>query len=188
MLYAIDDDDRLVEFDSAFRSFAIAGGAPQLPEQWLGRSLWEATASSEINMVFRSLVGRARLGQAVSVPTRCDAPPLERHVKIDIALRDDGLLTFTSRVTRARFTLGAAAQHPPRQVHDRLRMCAWCFRIEEHDGWYGAEHVVAEHGLLMGGPIPDVTHGICPDCLGPQLDEADSWSLPSPLLRSIAPS
>jgi hypothetical protein len=71
-------------------------------------------------------------------------------------------------------------------AHTLLRMCAWCFRVED-DGWHGAEHVVAERGLLLGAPLPDVTHGICPDCLAPQLEEADSCILPSPLFRTSSP-
>jgi hypothetical protein len=185
MVYVIDGDDRLEGFDAAFRYFALANGAPDLAEQWVGRSLWQASASSEINMVFRSLVGRARQGRPVSVPTRCDTPHLERFIQMDIAASAGGRVAFRSSVTRARFKRTEAGE-PAGPAHDSLRMCAWCFRIED-DGWHGAEHVVAERGLLLGAPLPDVTHGICPDCLAPQLDEADSSILPSPLFRISSP-
>ena len=187
MIYLIDGDDRLESFDHAFRYFAVANGAPDLPEQWVGRSLWASTASSEINMVFRSLVGRARQGRPVSVPSRCDTPHLERFIQMDIAASGGGRVAIRSSVTRARFK-PAVAEDPPAVLAARepLRMCAWCFRIED-GGWHGAERVVADRGLLLGTALPDVTHGICPDCLGPQLEEADSSSLPSPLLRTSSP-
>jgi hypothetical protein len=156
IVYAIDSHDRLTAFDPAFRSFAAASGAAGLPDEWLGRSLWESTASSEINMVIRSLVGRARQGQLVSVPTRCDSPHVERFVQMEIAARPDGEVRFTLTVTRARFT-GELADA-------RLHVCRWCFRA-----------------------VPGVTHGTCPDCLVPQLDEADSSILPSPFVRISSP-
>ena len=121
IVYVIDSRDRLTAFDPAFRAFAEASGAPGLPEQWLRRSLWESTGSSEINMVIRSLVGRARQGQAVTVPTRCDSPHLERFVALEIAAAGDGAVTFTATVTRARLTHAA----PDHLTH----MCAACFRV-----------------------------------------------------------
>ena len=116
----IDSHDRLAAFDPAFRAFAGASRAAGLPDEWLGRSLWESTARAEINLVFRSLVARARQGQPVNVPTRCDAPHLERFVLMQIAADAGGEVTFTSTVTRARFT-GELADA-------RLHVCRWCFR------------------------------------------------------------
>jgi hypothetical protein len=162
MVYRIDKHDRLIGFDFAFRAFAIATGAPELPEQWVGRPIWQSSERSELNMVFRALVARARGGQHVVVPTRCDTPHLMRRIEMTIDAAGDGEVTFTSRVTSARFksepTLPAAP--PPQEL---LRMCAWCFQIET-DGWHGAEHVVAQRGLLLGEIPPDITHGICPTC------------------------
>ena len=145
MLYVIDPDDRLVAFDSAFRAFAVASGVPALPEEWLGRSLWEAGASPEIDMVFRSLVARARQGLPVSVPTRCDSLRVERFVQMEITAAADGRVAFSSKLTRMRAKEGTTPATP-------LRACAWCFREA------------------------------CP-----QLDEADSCSLPSPFEITSSP-
>jgi hypothetical protein len=161
VLYRIDNDDRLAGYDPAFRHFATANGAPDLPEQWLGRSLWDATGSSEINMVFRSLIGRARQGCQVRVPSRCDTPSLTRFIEIEIVADAQGHVAFTSRLTRARFKRELAAEAST--AHEPLRMCASCFRVEA-GGWHDAEQVVAERGLLLGDVVPDVTHGTCPDC------------------------
>jgi hypothetical protein len=168
MVYRIDKHDRLVGFDYAFRAFATATGAPGLPEQWLGRAIWESSDRSEINMVFRALVARARGGRHVAVPTRCDTPHLMRRIEMTIEGGDDGEVTLTSQVTAARFKHDAP--DPVAYTQELLRMCAWCFQIET-DGWHGAEHVVAERGLLLGDVPPDITHGICPTCVAERLDE-----------------
>jgi hypothetical protein len=167
MVHTIDAHDRLIGFDPAFRAYAAANGAADLPEQWLGRSIWEASASSQVNMVFRSLVERARAGTAVRVPARCDSPSLLGFVEISLAAGPDGEVTFTSQLTGARFANSSKATNrfitviDPDQV---LRMCAWCFRVDD-DGWRGIEDIVNEQGLLLRDEAPEVTHGICPDCM-----------------------
>ena len=174
MVHRIDADDRLIAFDAASRAFAAANGAADLPEQWLGRPLWEATASSQVNMVFRSLVERARRGTPVTVPARCDSPSLLAFVEISVTGGPDGEVTFDSRLTGARFA--DAEKRTNRFItvidaSDVLRICAWCFRVDG-DGWRGIEDVVTEQGLLLRDQMPGVTHGICPDCMTAQMAEA----------------
>jgi hypothetical protein len=167
MVHRIDAHDRLIDFDAASHAFAAANGVPDLPEQWLGRSLWETSESSQVNMVFRALVERARGGIPVRVPARCDSPSLLGFVEIALTADPDGVVTFTSQLTGARFANSRKATNRfitvlnPDEV---LRMCAWCFRVNG-DGWRGIEDVVAERGLLLRDEVPEVTHGICPDCL-----------------------
>ena len=140
---------------------------PGLPEQWLGRSLWETSESSQVNMVFRALVERARSGAPVRVPARNDSPSLLGFVEISLAAGPDGEVAFTSQLTGARFANSRKATNRFITVlnpDDVLQVCAWCFRVNG-DGWRGIEDIVAERGLLLGDEVPEVTHGICPDCL-----------------------
>jgi hypothetical protein len=173
VLHRIDAHDRLIAFDTPFRLFATANGAPELPEQWLGRSLWEVSTSSQVNMVFRSLVERARSGIDVRVPSRCDSPSLLRFVDIALTAGPAGDVTFVSTLTGARFATAAKRTNRFNTVtnpDDVLRVCAWCFRVDD-DGWRGIEEIVAEQGLLLRDKAPDVTHGICPDCMSERLQE-----------------
>jgi hypothetical protein len=176
MVYRIDVHDRLTGFDAAFRAFAAANGAPDLPEQWLGRSLWEASGSSQVNMVFRSLVERARGGARVAVPTRCDTPSLLCFVEMTLTGGPDGDVTFDATMTGARFPDAAKRTNRFNTVtnpDDVLRVCAWCFRVDG-DGWRGIEDVVAERALLTSDTLPDVTHGICPDCMRERMSEVST--------------
>jgi hypothetical protein len=178
MVYRIDAHDRLIAFDEPFRNYAVANGAPDLPEQWIGRSLWEASGSSQINMVFRSLVERARGGAAVSVPTRADTPSLLQFVEMSLTAGPDGEVAFSATLTGARFPDAAKRTNRFNTVvnpDDVVRLCAWCFRVDgERDGWRGVEEIVAERALLLGDEVPDVTHGICPDCLRERMNEVSA--------------
>jgi hypothetical protein len=149
MVYVIDSHDRLTAFDPAFRAFAAANGAPGLPDEWLGRTIWKAGASTEINMVIGSLVCRARRGQAVSVRTRCDSPLLERFVQMELAAGPDGAVTFTSTAIRARLK-----QPGPGQV---LRMCPGCFRVGDDSHCCGQTALQLEEADSSTLPSPFVS-------------------------------
>ena len=167
MVYRIDAHDRLAGYDAAFAAFAASTGVPDLPEQWIGRSIWECSSSSQMNMVYRALVERARAGTAVKVPLRSDSPSLLRFVELTLSAQSDGEVTFRSTLTGARFADAREQTNRFITVADpdeALRVCAWCFRVDS-EGWRGIEEVVAEQGLLLRDQSPEVTHGICPDCL-----------------------
>lgn len=168
MIYRIDSEDRLTYADGAFNRFADATGVPDLPAEWLGKSLWACIGDDELRAVFVALVARARSGRTVTFSTRCDSPSLQRMVEMEIAPCGDGGVEF-------RCTLGEAAQTTPlgSSCCDLLRVCAWCYRARCGDVWRDIETVVADRQMLEHPDMPIITHGICDDCLaeaGAELD------------------
>lgn len=165
MVHRIDSQDRLIEFDAAFRCFADANGVPELAEHALGRPLWDFMDSDDAGDLFRGLVARARAGHPATVETRCDSPHVTRFVEMTISANVVGEVQFTSRLTAARYR-----DVPEVEVGEPelLRLCAWCFRAER-DGWRDIEAVVEADGLLQRATKPVVSHGICPSCLNDRL-------------------
>lgn len=159
MIYRIDSNDDLVYADGAFHRFADAAGVPNLPLEWLGKSLWACIADDELRAVFMALVARARTGRTVAFNTRCDSPSLHRHVAMEIGPAPDGGVEFRCRLGSAEL---AAPDRPT--TRELLRLCAWCYRAD-HDGWRDIEDVVATERLLERTTMPIVTHGICDACL-----------------------
>jgi hypothetical protein len=44
-------------------------------------------------------------------------------------------------------------------------MCSWCSRFRlVGDHWVEAETAVDALGIFQTSTVPDVTHGMCPDC------------------------
>jgi hypothetical protein len=178
MIHCIDRHDRLFAFDVAFRRAAVANGVPDLPSQALGRSLWSQFDSTALVDIYRALVARARTGKVVTVETRCDSAHLVRYVEIRIGSLSGGGVGFRSRLVAARLRLGdgerPAGEPDPA---DLLRLCAWCFRGEHGGGWQGIEEIVASQGLLKREHPPQITHGICDDCLAARVDELHASSV-----------
>ncbi len=49
-----------------------------------------------------------------------------------------------------------------------IRACAWCSRIDigiDVELWVDVEVATAQLGLMEGGPMPRMSHGICESCL-----------------------
>jgi hypothetical protein len=45
-----------------------------------------------------------------------------------------------------------------------LRMCSWCSRIQCDETWLSVEEAINYLGLFGTPHLPQITHGICPDC------------------------
>ena len=159
MVYRIDANDRLVYADGAFRRFAAAAGVPDLPDRWIGQSLWRCIDDDELRAVFVALVGRARAGHPLTVNTRCDSPNVARAIAMEISSTGDGGVEFRCGLAETRIV--AAPEPSSREL---LRVCAWCYRAD-YDGWRGIEEVVATEHLLERATVPIITHGICDACL-----------------------
>ncbi len=167
MVYRIDSNDKLVYVDGAFRRFAEAAGVPELPDRWLGQSLWRCIGDDDLRSVFVALVGRARAGNGVTIHTRCDSPNVARSVVMEIAPTGAGGIEFRCHLSDSR--LRSAPEPSSREL---LRVCAWCWRANYH-GWRGIEEVVETEGLLTRAAVPVVTHGICDACLKETAAELD---------------
>ncbi|MCF7761541.1 MAG: hypothetical protein K9M98_13665 [Cephaloticoccus sp.] len=178
LIYHIDKDDRLCDFNAGWSEFARANdGESVMPECVLGRSLWDFVGDAHVTQIYRQLVGRARAGHGVEFQYRCDAPDKRRLFKMTITANAEGVVQFSSRLlweqVRMRVALLDARQ--PRD-HHWMRSCSWCQKIKlESDRWEPVEVAVLQLNLLAGDSLPQLTHGICPDC---KADMLGKFSLP----------
>jgi hypothetical protein len=66
-------------------------------------------------------------------------------------------------------------------------MCSWCKRVRQEGRWLDLEEGVQELELLSRGPLPEISHGMCPACIeayypvaGMPVDEGEPESPPKP--------
>lgn len=164
LVYRIDSDDRIVYTNAAFAGFADSNGAAGLAEVVLGRSLLEFVEGIETRMIWRMLLDRARGGQSLAVPFRCDAPDERRILRMTLSARPDGHVEFISSMLGSRRRQPVpfyAAVSAPRSG-ELVTVCSWCCRVQA-DGWVEPEIGVMRLGLLTLDP-PPISHGICEDC------------------------
>ncbi len=163
-VYWLDADDRVEWVNDRWRAFADENDAPDLPGRVVGTSLWPYLAGNEITLIYRTLLARVRAGRTLRVPYRCDAPRRIRELELELAPRGAGGITCTTRVLaeRDRTPMLLIDAHA-RRGEELLTMCSWCKRVHL-DEWVEPEDAVQRLDLFVGGPMPRITHGVCPVC------------------------
>lgn len=167
--YAIDDRDRLIRVDDGFYRFAAENGWDGAGDS-LGRSLWDFVAGHEVKTLQRLLLRRVREGaRDIELPFRCDGPEVRREMDIRIAADPTGRVVLFSAQIRAEEPweepqplLDPAV---PRE-DDFLSMCAWCDRFLVEGKWVEVEEAAERLELFRRSRMPELDHGICPQCSG----------------------
>lgn len=168
--YAIDDEDRLIRVDDGYYRFAAENGWEGAGDS-LGRSLWDFVAGYEVKKLQRLLLRRVREGvRGVDLPFRCDGPDVTREMDIRIAADKSGRVVMFS--TRLRTEEERPEPQPlfdpsvPRDNGDFLPMCAWCDRFLVEGEWVEVEEAAKRLELFRRSKLPELDHGICPQCSG----------------------
>lgn len=176
--YRIDSRDRLTGFNAAWDEFAIGNDTPALTGSLIeGRPLWDFITSPEVQHLYEVLLKRVRAGRALSsLPFRCDAPTLRRHMLMDIHLLPVGDVEFCCQVTRVEPRAPVPVDYGARPAEGNrfLRMCSWCNRVDDmHGHWSEIEDAIARLQLFGDvEPLP-ISHTICAQCLSALDGEAD---------------
>jgi len=169
IVYRVDGDDIIRHVDDGWLSFAAANGSPGLTrDRVLGRYIFDFISGDEARHIFKLLFGRVR-GQRASirVPFRCDAPALRRFMMMTMSPYEGTGVQFESEVVREEARefvsiLDAIAV----RCDEFVRVCSWCKRVcLDEDSWVDVERAVAALDLLSSRELPQLTHGICPECL-----------------------
>lgn len=165
--YWIDADDRLVEFDAAWRAFALENGAPAMAsDAILGRRLAEFCSDPTTNQIWSLLLARARTGAALAVSIRCDSPDRRRVFDMTGVRESDGRIRLRSLLVSEEARSPVDLLDPAEQGDgDLVTCCSWCKAIQVPGGeWLEAEVAVPRLDLLRREPKPGLSHGICPAC------------------------
>ncbi|MEO7272449.1 MAG: hypothetical protein ABIX28_00805 [Vicinamibacterales bacterium] len=164
--YRIDREDRLIEVCENWRAFALENGGP-MPhvDPLLGHTLWNFIADPATVHLYQLMVARIRGGgAAVRFQFRCDSPERRRLMSMEMFGEEEGSVTFraTPIYEEARSRVPAPARLAGAPL---LPVCGWCsrFRLAD-DEWVEPEAAVAALGIFQSSSVPEVTHGMCPDC------------------------
>jgi len=124
-------------------------------------------ADVETRHLYRLLMSRARAGvHPVRFEYRCDSPALRRLMEMRMVGQELGQVEFRSRVLRVE-------PHDPIRMldvslpHSRnhcLQICGWCKAVQVQSAWLALEEAVQRLALLADAALPQLSHGICPDC------------------------
>ncbi len=174
--YRINDRNTLVFVNDAWLAEAQAA-APHLrlaSSPVLGQGLWDLMTDLSLQHLFDGLFHRLRTRQIpkVTYRFRCDTPAARRLHHITITPLPDHSLEFQTSIVAVSERPSARLLDPavPRSG-DLLRICSWCKRLLVPDrGWLDMEDALRELPALDAGPLPTLTHGMCPRCEGTMLN------------------
>jgi hypothetical protein len=175
--YCIDADDRLVEFNDGWTTFAEANDGQHLhPSQIQGRRLWDFIDDPTTNNLYHTMVQRLRKGgPAIHFQFRCDSPERRRLLAMEMTADFSGLVRFSvtcvceepSSTGTSLAALQPAAEH-------LVNMCGWCKRVQLPSGeWVDAEAAIQTLGIFSTVAPPGLTHGMCPECYASIMDSLD---------------
>lgn len=169
-IYIVDGRDRIVSVNEKWLPFAEENQAAESchPSSIIDQSIWKFVDGSETKHLYGIIMKQVRENEVpVSFPFRCDAPNMRRYLNLTISPLKQGALQFTSTVTReeARDTVALLASDTPRS--DRwVRMCSMCKKMEVSERrWEEVETAIIEMKLFDKHPLPNITHGLCQECV-----------------------
>lgn len=169
IVYHLDDEDRFIRLSPNWSRFARDNDGSELadPERVLGRRIWEFVDGLTVRSLYRMFFDRVRGdGEPIRVPLRCDGPTIRRMLELEISRPAPGTLTLRSQTlwTQTRPAVSLLDRRAERQA-SIVTICSFCLKLLCGKQWLEAEQAVAAMDLFGETPPPELSHGVCPDCL-----------------------
>lgn len=167
MQYEIDKADMLTRIDDEWDGFAEENQAPKLNRaSVIGSSLWTYVVGEESRQLYQLVFRQVRrLQEPASIPFRCDSPRKRRFLRLQIDPLPDSGLRLTSLTERIESRPPVNLLDPKHaRSDDILTICGWCKKVLLPDqNWVEAEEAINSL-RLFDEILPQMSHGICPDC------------------------
>lgn len=166
--YRINKHDEITCVGGGWERFAKDNDGRGLDGETLqGRVLWEFISGPATRDLYKRLLTRVRSGQTARFTLRCDGPAFRRLLEMTISMEKDDTVEFATRslnvVERDPIALLAASTTRSEAM---LVVCAWCNRIQVRpQEWMEVELAIDQLNLFEADRLPQVSHGICNDCL-----------------------
>lgn len=165
--YELDEEMRIVLVDPAWGTFAMENGAPELvPPAPLGRTLWSYISDPTTAQLWYQLLEKVRrTGASLVLQIRCDSATLKRYLDLRVSPRPFSGVRIETTIVRLESRVPVPLLDRDRQSSGgMLRMCSWCKRVMLCDRWVDVEEATASLRLFERTTLPEITHGMCPDC------------------------
>ncbi len=166
IIYRIDAQDRIVFVNDGWKQFTELNGCHDFKsEDILFQSLWDSISDETSRQIYQEILEKVRSDNSVVFTFRCDSPSCRRLLEMRIDARGDEV-QFETRVLKTE-------QRPAQKILDSeisrsdeiVLVCGWCKKIDVGQGnWKEVEIAVVDLGLFKLEKLPQLSHGICPDC------------------------
>jgi len=169
VVYRIDSSDIILDVSDNWLSFAYNNAWHSLcrPEDVVGHKLWDFIQGIETQHLYAEMFRKVRSGiHCGPIPFRCDSPRERRFLELLLVALTDGQIEITSRIVRTepRDAVGLLDVESDRSS-ELVTICSMCKKIETSPrAWVEIEEGLAQLRLFELDEMPQLTHGLCPDC------------------------
>jgi len=131
-----------------------------------GKSVFEQFGDQETRMIYAKIFERVRAsGQAVHFQIHCDELQLIRILEACILPVGDGHLEVGFRVLSEQTRDASVILERCGVDQPFITMCSYCGDLKDSDGtWQTLEQKITSIDLFSDASLPQISHGICPDC------------------------
>lgn len=176
VVYCTDNKGLITAVNEGWQVFAARNrGEAVAGDRVLGFDVWGCVVDPSLRAIYELLFKRAQAGAQVSFTYRCDAPDRRRWLNMTISRLEANRIQFESKLLREESRPLVALLEPGHQRSECfIRVCSWCQLVAtESDGWVPVEKAVILLGLMEEDELPQLSHGICPDCAQVMWTEID---------------
>ena len=190
-VYQIDSTDTVVSVSDNWHSFASDNGwdSKYHPEEVVGHKLWDFIQGIETRHLYEELFRRARSGRpGRPVPFRCDSPEERRFLELVLTPLANGHIEITSRIkrTQRRDSVGLLDRETDRSK-ELVTLCSMCKKMKtDQREWAEIEDGLAKLKLFESAEMPQLTHGVCPDCYQAAIADLEGSRPPNNSIESDA--
>ncbi len=176
--YRVSRNGQIESVSDNWDAFALGnGGEHCMSDAVLGTSLWLHLSGELIRDLYRRLVDKVlQTGDPIEIPLHCDSPDRVRHLTLTLQRLSEDEVEFTSKVEKIvkRDTLSLLFGDMSRDPDCWVTMCSYCKDIQVSDEeWQPTEQAVKTLQLFERDALPQLTHGVCPDCYDEVMSELD---------------
>jgi len=179
-IYIIDNLDRIISVSDNWQLFAQENQAGESchPDNIINKSLWDFIYGDETKQFYEIILKTIRTkNKTVKLPFRCDAPKKRRYLELIITPVQQGNIEFTSNTIHeeSRDTVEMLELGIPRS-DELIKMCSMCKKVKlSENTWVEVEGAVVSLKLFEKNKVPQISHGICTECLKLGMSEIDKF-------------
>jgi hypothetical protein len=176
--YSIDSADTITSVNSAWLRFAQENDTPELTADFvIGKPLWDFIAGGEVRHLYQLVLERVRANDTpVILPFRCDSPGIRRHMRLVISPLHEGNVQLDAVLVSEERRPSLALLDPQAPRSDQvLTLCSWCKRARvARSEWVEPEDAIVRLDLFGPPSLPQLSHGICDQCVNTVTAEVKS--------------
>lgn len=174
--YTLDADDRITTVGGDWDKFAQENdGLDAMADRVIGRLLFDFIHGDEVRSLYRILINRVREHQKpAEFHFRCDAPTCKRDMELRLEPLSHGAVGIDSVLideTEREPEISLLNRRADR-TDEFIRICCICAKVKSMTGeWVDIEEEVNRRRLFVELTLPQLSHGICPDCYKAQCEK-----------------